>query len=252
MPKAFPREEPDKRSRFNRIIQYGLTLSTAVAPTLLQLPHDPMAQSVLGVVAGGAVLVAYDRIYAQAFVNWNHQPQALYEIPWRDGVLVVQPRHHLALNPYRPWRGRLRNESIDDLYTVHGHFATKELADQYCQNAKVGVGTFVHPERAVGLQRTIAKAQAYAKETFKNIRPTDVVPQSSWRTIALPDDSGRYGAYRYVLTNRGPRIEFSPAPPAGAEDTAALKERLKPQRDAHLDARVLDDGLEPASPVTPA
>lgn len=193
------------------------------------------------------MLAGYDKVYAAAFVNRNHQPQRLYEIPWQDGVLVVQPRHHLALNPYRPWRLMMRDERVDALYLVHGYFANEPLAEQYCRNVfRVGGGIRLDPtrDRDTGFSHLIEESIEKAEQQFRQNRPTELVAKDSWMTGAIPDDATRYCAFRQVLTTMGTRVEFFPPPPSGVSDTAKLKRMLKPQLDPHLDARQLDQPMD--------
>lgn len=242
---TIPPEKPSLHSRFNKISKFVLASAADYGPSLL--PIHPDAQIAVAIIGTSVVLAGWDRFYAAVFVNRNHQPQSLYTLPWDDGVLVVQPRHHLAVNPYRPWRLRMRDERLDSLYMVHGYFSTQALADQYCQNvSKVGVGHALNPDadKDTGFRQLIVESEAQAGRQFKQILPDKKVPQSAWVISTIPDDATRYCAFRSVLTTTGPRVEFVPPPPGGLLDTLAVKRMLKPQLDPHLDKRQLDQSMD--------
>lgn len=237
-------EKPSRDSSFNRLAKFTLTVGAAFWPLLL--PINPWTQTEIGLAVGLAFAAAYDRIYAAMFVNRNHQPQTLYEIPWRDGVLVVQPRHQLHINPYRWWRLRLRDEMTDRLYAIHGYFATPALADQYCQNAsRAGVGRWIDPADPNPHLRKIAAEAERVMTTHPPSQPERRVPRTPWTIHSAPDDSVQYVAARSVLTVDGPRWEFLPTPPGRFHDTAVLKAHLLTPVSSSLDHRRLDSPLEP-------
>ena len=72
-------DNPSRDSRFNRWVKFLLSVGTTLGPVGLPISPDLQAMTSLGATA--ALLAAYDRVYATAFVNRNHQPQILYENP---------------------------------------------------------------------------------------------------------------------------------------------------------------------------
>ena len=236
-------ERPSLRSRFNDWAVIVAQSLAAVSAAAISLP--PGYDALIGVAAGMAASKFWERFEAPAFVNRNHQPQTLYEVPWNEGVLVVQPRHHLHINWARPWR--LRDETVDRLYRLHGYFATPDLADQYCQNAsKVGVGRRLIVNEPEPLLRYMThETVLQARLKFATTDPIDFVPQSAWSVHRHPDDASRFVASRQVLTSRGVRWEFCPRPPEGVDDTYLLKQDLSQRQDKFLDARQTDQSLDP-------
>lgn len=239
-----PQEHPSSASRFNQMAKFTLSAFATLLPSAWF--SDPIMQTAVGSAMAAGVLALYDRIYAAAFVNRNHQPQVLYEMPWREGVLVVQARHHLRLNPYRPWRLRFRDEMAGELYTIHGYFATRALADQYCQNAsKMGIGRYFDAQDPHPMLRRLADAvDRAANQRYAELAPQALVPQSAWTVHGASQGTG-YFASRRLLTRDGPRWQFFPPPSQTLADTALLKRHLTDFQDAFLDRRNWDATLDP-------
>ncbi len=241
-------DRPSSDSLANRFIKFGLTASVTLGSSWLPIP--PVWQNTLGIAAVAAILKGYDRVYAAAFVNRNHQPQILYEIPWQDGIVVVQPRHRLEWNEYHPWRLRLRDVRTDEVYRLRGYFANTALADQYCQNRKVGRGILLPPDESDPVfGQLIHNALTLIPQQFAHRFPRRVVPENPWLIARVEPQA--YVALHRVLTPEGSRWEFYPRPPASLPDTVRLKEQLQEQglRDPQLDRRRLDEGLEGLPPT---
>lgn len=241
-----PPERPSLHSRANHvattILAYGVVVMASPGST------NPWVQAAISAALAGGVTMGWNSLSAAAFINRNQQPQTLYEIPWNEGVIVAQPRHQLELNPWRRWRGYLRDTMTDHLYTIHGYFANRELADQYCQNvSKVGNGLWVDRSENDPALRTMVQTalhQADAQFTMHNRQPA--VPLTTWNISHLPDIRAKYCAYRQVLTDEGARWEFYPRPPQGLSDTARLKKEIRPYRSV-LDQRHVDSSLQSMS-----
>lgn len=230
MPPIEP-ERPSSQSRFNRVATQIIEVGTAL--TVATLSSNPWISTMVGTLATTGMIYGWTRFYAGVFVNRNHQPQTLYTVPWQDGVLVTQPVHHLELNPWRWWRGRYRDTITDQVYLLHGYFATETLAMQYCQNVmKVGVPIALSdaesdPTLRALVKHTIQEAGRQVKDPqVKDPLRITSEPMMPWNVSALPTDPHQYCAYRQVLTSDGPRWEFFPDPPPGYVDTAALKSQL--------------------------
>ena len=236
-------ERPSYDSRFNQVLKFLLSAGMTYGATALHI--SPAMQNAVGIAGITVVLTGYDRLYAALFVNRNHQPQILYEVPWRDGVAVVQPRHRLRWNPYHWWRGRLRDVRLDTVYRVHDVFANRELADQYCQNIRVGRGIFLPADESdPSFRQLITRALPLVTQKFTRYTPRPFVPENPWSVAQV--EPGAYIGFRRVLTVIGSRWQFFPTPPESVLDTAELKDRLQHSSltDPHLDRRRLDEGLE--------
>ena len=236
-------ERPSYDSRFNQVIKFLLSVGMTYGATALHIP--PALQNAVGIAGIATILTGYDRLYAALFVNRNHQPQILYEVPWRDGVAVIQPRHRLRWNPYHWWRGRLRDVRLNTVYRVHDVFANRELADQYCQNTRVGRGIFLPADESdPSFRSLITHALPIMAQQFSECPLQTAVPENPWSVAQV--EPGAYIGFRRVLTVAGSRWQFFPTPPESVSDTAVLKDRLQQSHlaDPHLDRRRLDEGLE--------
>ena len=242
---------PSLASRANTIMELAIGTGAGWLAQGWIVP-DPVGAgatlNALAVIALSTTLTVkvWDRYCAPRFVNLNHQPERLYIVPWEDGYVVAQPRHHWTVKGSHHWGWRDTETSA--LYGLAGYVVTAQMAQELCRNMSGEWGTLLAPpaDLSAAHQALVDQVHLAARQEYGRQPPQQVVELQHWDIAQIPQTSSpAYSALRRVMTPTGPVWEFFPPPPLADSDIGHLKQRLKAIAGAgpDLDDRVVDQAL---------
>ena len=178
---------------------------------------QPLENLVIGTGTGILAAHIWDQKISPLFVNLNHQPaQRLYIMPWRQGYVVAQPRHHWEDNPQH--RSTIRDAEIPGLYRLGGYVTTEALAQELCRNLSGEWGTVLNTTFSLSLsqRRFVTAATRQAQQQYAAQKPDSTIAVTHWDIARLSPDLSPvmgYVAVQRVVTEDGPAWLFEPPPP---------------------------------------